>query len=169
LRSVTPEDAARLSELLLGQRLLALGVVLDASPVVGLLPYAVSEDRGALYVQASSLARHTRGLAAGAPWSGLIHEPDGPGTDPLRVPRVQLEGVVEPLSSPAAEFQSAARIFVKRFPDAATTLKLADFGLYLLEIRSGRMVLGFGQALNLSREHFLDVASAGGGRIIPNR
>ena len=105
-RSVTPEDAARLGELLLGQRLIALGVVVDSAPVVGLLPYAVSEDRRALYVQASSLARHSRGLAAGAPWSGLIHEPDGPETDPLRVPRLQLEGVVEPLSGQHPEFDA---------------------------------------------------------------
>jgi len=157
---VTPEDAARLGELLLGQRLLALGVVVEGAPVVGLLPYAVSEDRRALYVQASGLARHTRGLAAGAPWSGLIREPDGPETDPLRVPRLQLEGVVEPLSRSHAEFQGAARGFLTRFPQAAATLQLADFGLYRLELHGGRMVLGFGQALNLSRDHFLNVPSA---------
>ena len=53
---MTPEQAARLSELLLAQRLIALGVVADGAPIVGLLPYAVSDDRRALYVQASSLA-----------------------------------------------------------------------------------------------------------------
>jgi hypothetical protein len=52
------------------------------------------------------------------------------------------------------------RVFLKRFPQAAATLQLADFGLYRLELLGGRMVLGFGRALNLSREHFLDVASA---------
>jgi hypothetical protein len=157
---VTPEDAARLGQLLLGQRLIALGVVVDGSPVVGLLPYAVSEDRAALYIQASSLARHTRGLAAGAPWSGLVHEPDTIETDPLRVPRLQLDGVVEPMSAQHPEFQSAARLFLRSFPQAAATLQLSDFGLYRLELRGGRMILGFGQALNLSREHFLKIPSA---------
>ena len=65
---MTPEQAARLSELLLAQRLIALGVIADGAPIVGLLPYAVSDDRRALYVQASSLARHTRGLGPGAAW-----------------------------------------------------------------------------------------------------
>jgi len=157
---VTPEDTARLGELLLGQRLIALGVVVEEAPVVGLLPYAVSDDRRALYVQASSLARHTRGLVAGAPWSGLVHQPDGPETDPLRVPRLQLEGVVEPLSGQHPEFQAAARGFVRRFPQAGATLQLGDFGLYRLELHGGRMVLGFGRALNLSREHFLQITSA---------
>jgi hypothetical protein len=159
-KSVTPEDAAQLGRLLLGQRLLALGVVVEGAPVVGLLPYAVAKDHRALYVQASSLARHTRGLVAGAPWSGLIHEPDGPTTDPLRVPRLQLEGVVELLSGQHPEFEGATRSFLARFPQAAATLQLSDFALYRLELHGGRMVLGFGQALNLSRGHFLDIPSA---------
>ena len=149
-----PEDVVRLGELLLGQRLVALGVVAEGAPIVGLLPYAVSEDRGALCVQASRLARHTSGLVAGAPWCGLVHEPDTGEVDPLRIPRLQLEGVVEPLAGQHPEFQAAARTFLTRFPQAAATLQLGDFGLYRLELRGGRMVLGFGQALNLSREHF---------------
>lgn len=157
---MTPEDAARLGELLLGQRLLALGVVVDGAPIVGLLPYAVSEDRSALYVQASGLARHSRGLVAGATWSGLVHEPDGADTDPLRVPRLQLEGVVEPLTGQHPEFQPAARVFLRRFPQAAATLQLGDFGLYRLELNGGRMVLGFGQAINLSRGHFAGIAKS---------
>ena len=156
---MTPEDSARLGGLLLGRRLVALGVVVEGEPIVGLLPYAVTEDRTALVVQSSSLARHSRGLAPGATWSGLIHEPDSAGTDPLQVPRLQIEGVVDPLSGDRPEFQPAARAFLGRFPQAAMTLQLPDFVLYRLEIRSGRMVLGFGRALNLSGDHFRDLAT----------
>jgi putative heme iron utilization protein len=155
---MTPEDSARLGGLLLGQRLVALGVVADGEPIVGLLPYAVADDRSALIVQSSSLARHSRGLGAGAPWSGMIHVPDTAGADPLQVPRLQLEGVVDPLQGDRPEFQPAARAFLARFPQAATTLQLADFTLYRLEIRGGRMVLGFGRALNLSADHFRHLA-----------
>jgi putative heme iron utilization protein len=151
---MTPEEAARLAEILLGERLLALGVVADGVPIVGLLPYAVSEDRCALYVQASTLARHTRGLVAGALWSGIVHEPDREDIDPLRVPRLQLEGVVEPLTPSHPELAAAVRAFLREFPQAAATLELPDFALYRLELQGGRMILGFGQALNLSREHF---------------
>lgn len=166
---MTPEDAVRLEELLLGQRLIALGVTVEGAPVVGLLPYAVSEDCRALYVQASSLARHSRGLVSGASWSGLIHEPDAPSLDPLRVPRLQLDGRVEPLGGEHPDFKVAASALLRRFPQAAETLALADFGLFRLELHGGRMVLGFGRALNLSREHFVDVARARGGRIISNQ
>jgi putative heme iron utilization protein len=90
----------------------------------------------------------------------MIHEPDAPGADPLQVPRLQLEGVVDPLRGDRPEFEAAARAFLGRFPQAAMTLQLPDFTLYRLEIRGGRMVLGFGRALNLSRDHFRELPQA---------
>jgi putative heme iron utilization protein len=155
---MTPEDSARLGGLLLGQRLVALGVVADGEPVVGLLPYAVSADCSALIVQSSSLARHSKGLLPGARWSGMIHEPDSPETDPLQVARLQVEGIVDPLRGERPEFQPLARTFLARFPQAARTLPLPDFTLFRLEILTGRLVLGFGRALNLSGDHFRDLA-----------
>jgi uncharacterized protein YhbP (UPF0306 family) len=166
---VKPEDSARFGGLLLGQRLVSLGVVAEGEPIVGLLPYAVADDRLALIVQSSGLARHSKGLLAAAPWSGLIHEPDAPEKDPLQVPRLQLEGVVDPLRGERPEYQPAARAFLGRFPQAAMTLQLPDFTLYRLEIRGGRMVLGFGRALNLSTDHFRDLPQGEGGRIIPGQ
>jgi len=147
---VREEDRSRLRELLNGQRLLALGVVVEAEPVVGLVPYAMASDFGALYVQASRLARHSQGLKESARWSGTIHEPDGPEKDPLQIPRVVLEGTVDVLGGAQPEFQPAARAFLARFPGAAMTLALPDFTLYRLNVESGRLVLGFGHALNLS-------------------
>jgi heme oxygenase (biliverdin-IX-beta and delta-forming) len=158
---VRPEDEARLGGLLLGQRLVSLGVVAEGQPVVGLLPYAVAEDRTALIVQSSGLARHAKGLVAGAPWSGVIHEPDAAGTDPLQVPRLQLEGVVDPLRGERPDLEPSTRAFLGRFPEAAITLQLPDFTLYRLEIHGGRMVLGFGRALNLSASHFRNLPTGG--------
>lgn len=154
------EDQARLRELLTGQRLLALGVVVDAEPVVGLVPYAPAADFGALYVQASRLARHTQGLKAGGRWSGAIHEPDSPEKDPLQIPRVVLEGTVDVLTGAQPEFQPAARAFLTRFPGAAMTLSLPDFSLFRLNVEGGRLVLGFGHALNLTASLLQDIAKA---------
>jgi putative heme iron utilization protein len=142
-----------------GQRLLALGVVVDSEPVVGLVPYAMAPDFGALYVQASRLARHSQGLKAGGRWSGAIHEPDSPEKDPLQIPRVVMEGTVDVLAGSQPEFQPAARAFLARFPGAAMTLALPDFSLYRLNVEGGRLVLGFGHALNLSASLLGDLAN----------
>jgi putative heme iron utilization protein len=156
---MTPEDTASLREILTGQRLLALGLVVEGAPVTGLLPYAVDAARTGLYVQASRLARHSRGLTPGAAWSGVVHVPDAPGQDALQVPRLVLEGVVRPLERGGPEFQAAAQAFTDRFPSAAMTVSLGDFGFYFLEIRDGRLILGFGRALNLAAHHFRDLAA----------
>jgi putative heme iron utilization protein len=154
---MTAEDRARLTELLAGQRLLALGVVVDGEPVVGLVPYALAPDRAALVVQASRLARHSQGLKAGGRWSGVIHEPDSPDTDPLQIARLGLEGEVVPLAGGAPEFDVGAKAFLGRFPAAAMTLSLPDFTLYRLELEGGRLILGFGRALNLSKSIFREL------------
>ncbi len=151
---MTPEETSRLRDLLTGQRLLALGVVVEGRPVVGLVPYALAPDRSALLVQASRLAPHSKGLMAGGHWSGAIHEPDSPEADPLQIPRLSLEGTVEVLAGSDPAFQDAARAFLGRFPAAAMTLSLPDFSLYRLVLDGGRLILGFGRALNLSRSSF---------------
>jgi len=155
---VTPEDRARLVDLLTRQRLLALAVLVETRPVVGLMPFVYDRERAALYIQASRLARHSQGLLQGAAWSGVVHEPDSAESDPLQVPRLLLEGRVEPLAGDETEFAPAARMFLSRFSGAAMTLALPDFGLFRLALDGGRLVLGFGAALNISRSHFQDLA-----------
>jgi len=49
-------------DLVASNRVLSLAVVIDGEPEASLLPYAVRPDYGALYVQASALARHAKGL-----------------------------------------------------------------------------------------------------------
>jgi heme iron utilization protein len=154
---VTPEDQSSLEKLLVGERLIALGLVVDGEPVSGLLPYALAEDHSALYVQASRLARHSQGLREGARWSGTIHEPDSPQADPLQVARLTLEGTVAPLAAGSPERDAAARALLARFPGAAMTLPLPDFSIHRLGLEGGRMVLGFGRAINLSKHHFADL------------
>jgi hypothetical protein len=45
------------------------------------------------------------------------------------------------------------------FPSAAMTVSLGDFGFCFLEIREGRLILGFGRALNLAAHHFRELGA----------
>ncbi len=143
------EDQKLLRDLLDGCRVLSLGVLVDGAPYVGLLPFATTADRQALVVHASGLARHTRGLGDGAPYSALVHLPDA-GGDPLQLGRVTFSGEVRRLEDGTPEHAAARERYLARFPDSAQTFELGDFHLYALRVREGRLVAGFARARNVS-------------------
>ena len=147
---MNPEEQRLLRDLLTQQRVLALSVLLDGAPYVGMLPYAIRPDLGSLLVHASDLARHTRGLQDGAPYAALIQIPDGPGVDPLRLPRVSLEGTVEKLDKGGGDYREARSLYLGKFPSSARVFMLGDFNLYRLAIDTGRFVAGFGSAHTVS-------------------
>ena len=145
-----PDEEQLLRDLLAQQRVLALSVLVDGAPYVGMLPYAIRPDLGSLLVHASDLARHTRGLGDGAPYAALIQTPDGPGADPLRLPRVSLEGTVRKLDKGGGEYREARVLYVGKFPASARIFGLGDFNLYQLTVEKGRFVAGFGSAHTVS-------------------
>ena len=157
------EDALRqLRALLLRERVLSLAVLVEGRPLGGVLPYVVTADFGAVLVHASALARHSRGLSAGAPFALTIHQADHPGADPLQLPRVSLEGVVEVLERGSDDHREAARRVLDRFPSSAPTFSLGDFGLYRLRFERGRWVGGFAGALSLSPANLARLAAIDG-------
>jgi len=145
------QDRALLDGLLDGRRVLSLAVIVDGEPVVGLLPFARALDGPALIVQASRLARHTRGLREGAPFDALIHEPDTGDRDPLQLPRAMLRGRVRVLDPGTEDHNEAREAYLAKFPGALAVAMLGDFAFYRLEIERGRLVSGFARATNIGR------------------
>lgn len=146
---MTPEQSTDLRALIAGERVLALGVLVEGEPYVGMLPYAVGEDAATLLVHASKLARHSKGLLPGAEFSALIHEADCGEGDPLQLRRVVLQGSVVPLARDSHVYVEARERYLVRLPSAAVTFQLADFTLFALRVESGRYVGGFAQAADL--------------------
>ena len=151
------EHLKLLSSLLRERRVLTLGVVVAGEPVLGLLPFALSADGSTFLVHASRLARHSRGLAAGGMAAVLLHHPDEPGVDPLQVPRLTLEVEVRALEKGSQAFAEGRASYLSRFPEAEVTFTLADFELYALKARAGRLVAGFGRVETVS---LADLANA---------
>jgi len=147
---MTPEQRVQLRELLAAQRLLAISVLIDGEPYAGLLPYVFVPEDGAVLVHASHLARHTRGLRPGAPCSAIVHQPDRAETDPLQVPRVTLQGVVELVDKGTEVYHDGRRRYLARFPTSEPTFQLGDFDLFRLRFSKGRYVGGFAQAVNVT-------------------
>jgi hypothetical protein len=145
-------------DMMASHRVLGLAVVVDGEPEASLLPYAVRPDYGAVYVQASGLARHSRGLQPGARVGVLIHENDEPEADPLQTKRMTVQATVTVLDRESDAFAAARDLFVGRFPGAEMTLSLGDFNLYELQFGRGRYVAGFAQAFNLGPDTFKEIA-----------
>ena len=146
-------------DMIASHRVLGLAVIVDGDPEASLLPYAVRPDVGAVYIQASGLARHTRGLQPGARVGIMIHDSETPDGDPLQTPRMTVQATVTVLDRDSEAFAAARAIFVARLPGAEMTLNLGDFNLYELEFGRGRYVAGFAQAFNLGPDTFKDVAA----------
>ncbi len=149
---------AALRTLLDTERVLTLAVLVDGAPVAALLPFAVTADYAAVLVQASGLARHTRGLTEGAVVGVAIHVPATPDRDAMQIPRLTVQATVRALERGTAAFDAAAAQLVARFPVAETTLALPDFQVCALDLGRGRYVEGFARAVNVGPETFHAVA-----------
>ena len=151
---MTQDVLSAIRSLLESERVLSLAVIVESEPEAGLLPYAVSADFTALYVQASALARHARGLRPGCQVGVLVHAADSADRDPMQLPRLTVHATVRVLDKGSTAFTEAASRFTARFPAATVTLGLPDFTLYELTLGRGRYVEGFARAFNVGPEVF---------------
>ena len=145
-------------DLVATHRVLGLAVLVDGDPEASLLPSAARADYGAVYVQASGLARHSKGLQPGARVGVLIHENEAADADPLQTKRMTVQATVAVLDRESEAFAAAREVFVGRLPGAEMTLNLGDFNLYELTLGRGRYIAGFGQAYNIGPDTFREIA-----------
>ena len=152
-----PEELSLVRKLLTEPRVLSLGVLVDGRPHVGLLPFVVSADYLSALIHASQLARHSRGLQPGLPFSVLIHASDDQEIDALQVPRITISGTVQLVAQADAEFDSSRQAYIDRFPSSEQTFLLGDFNIYRLHFEWGRLVSGFARAITLSPDSFREI------------
>lgn len=155
-----PEQLDVIREFLTSSRTLALALVVDDAPVIGLLPFAATPDYRALVVHASRLARHSRGLQPGAAFDALIHEPVVDGVDALQVKRLTLRGTVHAPQPGAPAHDALRQLYLAKFPEAEPITTLGDFAFFVLLIEGGRLVTGFGAAANVTEESLAALAES---------
>lgn len=147
---MTPDQLALTRALLDHSRVVSLALVVDGAPVIGLLPFAATAGYRALVVHASRLARHTRGLVQGAAFDALVHEPVVGDVDPLQVRRLTVRGEVLAIDEALPIHASVRAAYLEKFPEAAPITELGDFAFFVLRVTGGRLVTGFGGAVNLT-------------------
>jgi putative heme iron utilization protein len=111
-------------------------------------PYAslvavAADGAGRPLLLLSSLAEHTKNLAACAKVSLLVTEQGAPQDDPLAGGRVTLLGTIARV--PDAELAGARSEMLAAHPEAARSASFSDFALYRIEPDELRIVHGFGR------------------------
>lgn len=146
------EARAHLKQLLEGQRVLSLAVLVEGEPHIGLLPFAVLPDHSGVLVHVSTLAKHTKGISTASTVALLIHQSEEAVSDPLQVPRVSMQADIREVRRGTSGYDEARARYLARFTDAAVTFELADFKLFELKFLEGRYVEGFARAMDIAPE-----------------
>ena len=147
--------------LLAAQVWLALGTV-DASgvPSVTYVPFAFVD--GAFGIVVSRLAAHTASLLAGRPASVLVVD-DDVQRDAYTRPRFTIAVAASPNAPGSAKADAIWASLERRQGETVATLRmLSDFEAISLEPVSGRLVLGFASAHDLSAERVVEFLRAAG-------
>lgn len=147
-----------LVSLLRDSRVLSLAVLVEGAPLVGMVPFVAHDDLSGALVHVSALARHSRGLAPGAPIGVLVHAHDDGAGDARQLARVSLEGEARPLERGGDDESRARARYLARFPQSENIFALGDFRLVELGFARGRLVGGFAEAVNLTVETLREAA-----------
>lgn len=134
-----------LYQTLLVQPVATLATLHDGDPAASMTPVAWLPD-GRAVVHVSRLATHTADMQRHAAVALLVTAPPTPGTSPLALPRLSLQGRAS-FCPPDDEGHATARAaYLARFADAEPMFGFGDFSLVLIRPDHLRFVAGFGRA-----------------------
>ncbi len=143
-----------LRRLLREQSVAALGTLRDDEPWVSMVPFVVAPGGKSLIIHTSHLAAHTQNMIQNRQVSVLVSEPESPDKMPQSLARVTIQGTARPAPSDDPDYPLWQQLYLGRFPAAAPLFEFGDFGLFLIDVRSARVVAGFAQALTVEADRF---------------
>jgi putative heme iron utilization protein len=145
-------DAYRAYEHLLThqQSLMLATVNQDGSPLVSYAPYVVDEHKQ-FYILVSQLAAHTANLQHKGQASLMLIEDEAAAAQLFARQRLTFQCQAKPVARHGLEWNNVMARYHDRFGAIVDLLEsLPDFQLFQLTPTSGQLVLGFGQAYELS-------------------
>lgn len=122
----------------------------NGQPYASYSPY-IRDEQGNLYVFVSQLARHTQNLQKADEVSVLILEDEQDSRQIFARNRLQYQCKVEPLAKDDDAYEPLLDAMQEQFGETLTLLRtLPDFHLFRFVPFSGSLVIGFGQAYQLT-------------------
>ncbi|BBE51667.1 hypothetical protein OYT1_ch2142 [Ferriphaselus amnicola] len=119
----------------------------DGHPFGSITPYMVDHD-GSLLILISTLAEHTKNIAADPRVSLISHN--------QRSPHIQTQGRITLLGNAeiVADREAAGQRYLRYFPEAQTYFAMHDFSFYRIAPLSLRYIGGFGHIHWIKAENY---------------
>ncbi len=153
-------DHDALRALIGGYRQAALGTLIDGSPFLSMVLYAVeqrSESAPAFLIHISRLAPHTRQILADPRASLMVMQPDVNVGDPQALPRVTFQVAARVIHVDGPDFAAARACYLARLPQQEYLFSFPDFLLVRLIPSEARFVGGFASAFILDMTRLAEV------------
>jgi putative heme iron utilization protein len=144
-------NAREARQLLRAHRYGALGTLskkFDGHPFGSITPYLVDHD-GSLLILISTLAEHTKNIAADPRVSLITHN--------QRSPHIQTQGRVTLMGTAelVPDRDAAGQRYLRYFPEAQTYFAMHDFSFYRIAPQAIRFIGGFGHIHWVKAEQYL--------------
>ena len=155
---------SRYRELLESSRSVQLATVgTDGRPDASYAPVLIDASRR-LHVYVSELSRHTANLLETGAASAMLIEDEGTAQQLFARRRVTFQCLAREIERGSGAWRQKLDQFESAFGEIMAGLRqLEDFHLIELIPQSGRLVVGFGQAFELSGEKMDELQHLGGG------
>jgi putative heme iron utilization protein len=147
-----------LQQLVLGGKIAALGTLHENAPFVSMAPYALAKD-GSIILHVSRLASHTQDMLANRNVSLLIAESETSEKMAQELARVTVQGQAQMLDRDTETHMEARKVYLARFPDAASLFEFSDFNIFIVKPISIRLIAGFGRAVTITGDDFATALS----------
>jgi putative heme iron utilization protein len=149
-----PGAIETLKAMLATQQVAALATLHKGEPAVSMVPFALLPQGGGLVIHVSRLATHTGDMLAHTGVSLLVIAPPAADVMAQATPRVAMAGQARPCRADDTVHAKAQQAYLGRFPESEPMFGFGDFSLFVIEVRSVRLVTGFGKAHSLTPAAF---------------
>jgi putative heme iron utilization protein len=149
-----------LRSLVATQQVASLGTLHKGEPAVSMVPFALLAQGKGVVIHVSSLATHTRDMLDHAGVSLLVIAPPAAGVAAQATPRVAIAGQARQCPADDPDYLQARQAYLSRFAESEPMFGFGDFSIFVISVRSARLVSGFGQAASLTAEAFAEALRA---------
>ena len=116
----------------------------------------VAFDGRRILIHVSGLATHTAHLRLNSRVSVMLMEPQREGSNALALPRISFAAEALEIDRESDDHDRARERYLRRHPQGEMLFGFGDFALFELRIHGARFVAGFGSAMNVSTDEFVE-------------